>query len=258
MSAMSVRVGFGVAGAACLALIAGLVVAQNDQPAAGAGYLTASAVDGTALLGPPPAPGSPRERADRQFFLSTRQLQGSPRWALAARDNDLRAGVLQRFSCAVGAKIDRRATPNLARLLYRMEFDVRTIGTPPKDHFARKRPLIGNALPICVPRADWMVTNASYPSGHAMLGWSWALVLSEMAPDRTDVLLRNGRDFGQSRAICGVHYQSDVDAGRVLGAAMLAREHAEPQFQTDFAAARTELTAARAAGAPTDCADYAG
>jgi acid phosphatase (class A) len=51
--------------------------------------------------------------------------------------------------------------------------------------------------------------------------------------------------------ICGVHYQSDVEAGRQLGAAMVARLHAEPAFEKDLAAARAEL--ARDHAAPAGC-----
>jgi acid phosphatase (class A) len=41
--------------------------------------------------------------------------------------------------------------------------------------------------------------------------------------------------------ICGVHYQSDVEAGRMLGASMVAAEHADPAFRADLAAAKAEL-----------------
>ena len=245
--------GVGVAGALALATLAG---AQTGTPLATSGYLPAGAIDGAALLGPPPTPTSLRGRADRETFNQTRALAGTPRWVLAARDDNLRDGVMQRFSCAAGIRIGPD-TPTLMILLRRIDVDVRTVGTPPKDFYNRPRPVIGNTKPVCVPRADWMKTNASYPSGHAMIGWSWAMVLSKLLPDRTDALAQSGRDFAQSRVICGVHYQSDVDAGRILGSVMLAREHAEPAFQTDLAAARAEVAAARAKGLPPEgCEDY--
>jgi acid phosphatase (class A) len=209
------------------------------------GYLSAQAIDGKALLGPPPAPDSLRGQADRDAYLRTRSLQGSPRWAAAIRDNDIWAGgALERYACATGVEIGPKATPAVWKLLHRMELDVRTGGTPAKDFYNRSRPMIGDDQPICIPREGWMRTNASYPSGHAMVGWSWALVLAEIRPADTDALLAAGKAVGDSRWICGVHYQSDVEAGRTLGAAMLAREHAEPDFQTDFAQARAELAKA--------------
>jgi acid phosphatase (class A) len=129
-------------------------------------------------------------------------------------------------------------------MLHRIELDVRTVGTPAKDAYGRVRPAIGNDKPICVPREDWMKTNASYPSGHSMTAWSWALILTELAPTRADALLTVGRESGESRAVCGVHYISDVEAGRTLGAAMVARLHADPGFMADLAKAKREIAAA--------------
>jgi acid phosphatase (class A) len=63
--------------------------------------------------------------------------------------------------------------------------------------------------------------------------------------------MQAGREIGDSRMICGVHYQSDVEAGRMLGAAMVSREHANAQFRADFAAARAELAKVSAASAPS-------
>lgn len=45
--------------------------------------------------------------------------------------------------------------------------------------------------------------------------------------------------------ICGVHYASDVEAGRLVGAALVAALKADPAFQADFSIARRELEAAR-------------
>lgn len=232
--------------------------APADPPVRGqlTGYLKTDDIDAEAVIGPPPAPQSPGGQADRTVYLETRSLAGSARWAEAVRDNDLwRGGAVERYACALGARIDAKATPVTYRLLQRVELDVRTVGTPPKDHYNRVRPPIGDDRPICVPREDWMKTNASYPSGHAMTGWAWGLILSEIEPAKTGPLMAAGGAIGDSRIICGVHYQSDVEAGRKLGAAMVARLHSDPQFLRDLAAAKTELAHDRAA--PLHC-DYGG
>lgn len=245
------------------AIAAGASLAASSATPAGppvtghlTGYLKSDDVDGEAVIGPPPAPNSPRGQADREIYLETRRLAGTERWTEAVRDNDLwRGGAVERYACALGARIDARTTPVTYRLLQRVELDVRTVGTPPKDHYNRTRPLIGDDLPVCVPRESWMKTNASYPSGHAMTGWAWGLILSEIEPARTGPLMAAGAAIGDSRVICGVHYQSDVEAGRQLGAAMVARLHSESQFRKDLAAAKAELAQDRAA--PLHC-DYGG
>lgn len=230
----------------------------HSAPAAAApsakltGYFAANPIDGAALLGPPPAPDSLRGQADRQRYEETRSLAGSTRWTEAVKDDDIwGAGAFRRWSCALGVRLGDRETPATARLLHRIELDVRTVGTPPKDFYNRPRPMIGDDQPICVARADWMKTNASYPSGHSMTGWSWALVLSEIAPDKSDSLLVAGKAIGESRVICGVHYQSDVEAGRTLAAAMVAKLHAQRGFEADLAQARAELAKAPKAADPS-------
>jgi acid phosphatase (class A) len=241
-------------GAALAAAIAGgaAVARTGAAPAKLTGYLAPGAIDGALVIGPPPAADSPRGQADRAIYLTTRGEEGSARWKQAIQDNDLwRGGAMARMSCALGAAVDAKAAPRTYRLLQRVELDVRTVGTPPKDHFNRTRPPIGDDRPICVKREDWLKTNASYPSGHAMTGFAWGLILSELAPRKAGELMEAGAAIGDSRVICGVHYQSDVEAGRQLGAAMVARLHAEPAFEKDLAAARAEL--ARDHAAPAGC-----
>lgn len=224
----------------------------GPPPTQEVGYLDATALDGRAVLPPPPAVGSPHGLADRAMFDETRSLEGSDRWKTAIVDNDLwGGGALKRFSCALGVELNDRQTPTAWKMLHKIELDVRTVGGPAKSYFRRERPLIGNDKPICVPREDWMKTNFSYPSGHSMTAWTWALILTELAPAKADAVLRVGREGGESRVVCGVHFLSDVEAGRTLGSAMVARLHADPAFEADLIRAKRELAAATAA--PSGC-----
>lgn len=216
------------------------------------GYLPKGALDGKVILPPPPAAGSAHDNADRAYYEETRALKDSPRWKLAQQDNDLwQGGALKRFSCALGVEISEAQTPTTWKLLHRIELDVRDVGTPAKDFFARKRPALGNDAPICVPREKWLETNASYPSGHSMVAWSWALILTEAAPAKADALLKLGQESGDSRVICGVHFPSDVQAGRNLAAGMVARLHADPVFMADLEKLKREIAAAKTA--PANC-----
>ena len=81
------------------------------------------------------------------------------------------------------------------------------------------------------------------------------MILTEIAPDRTDALVARGRAFGRSRVVCNVHWESDVIEGRFMGAATLARLHADPAFRADLEAGKAELAQVRAEGLqPTrDC-----
>jgi acid phosphatase (class A) len=243
---------------AILAAVAGLLLlgaapAEDDPSLAGpipttlTGYLAGGEIDGLAVLGPPPQADSPRGRSDRAYYEATRALAGSPRWAQAVRDNDLwGGGALTRYACVLGLRLDEASTPRTYRLLERVELDVRTVSGPVKSRYDRVRPLIGDDKPVCVKREPWMNTNGSYPSGHAMTGWAWGMILAQLVPARAGGLIAAGREVGDSRPICGVHYVTDVEAGRTLGSAMVARLNADPAFRADLAAARTELAQAKA------------
>ena len=70
-----------------------------------------------------------------------------------------------------------------------------------------------------------------------------------------DAILARGRAFGESRVVCNVHWHSDVVAGRFMGAATVARLHADPGFRAEIEDAKRELEAARRGGytPPGDC-----
>ena len=224
-----------------------------------AGYLTPEALpDSVALLPPPPEPGSLAQSLDDGASRRALALRGTPRWALATSDYDLSfPHAAATFDCALGVAISAVDTPRLYVLLRRSLADAALSARAAKDRYRRPRPLFVNHEPICAPEGAWekRTSDGSYPSGHATAGWTWALVLAEAAPERFDAVLARGKEFGQSRVICNMHWQSDVDAGRLLGAATVARLHADPTFRADVEAAKEEVAAARASGRrpSTDC-----
>ena len=161
------------------------------------------------------------------------------------------------FSCTLGVPISQQATPHLNMLLRRSLTDAGLATYAAKDHYQRQRPFVRFAEPTCSPQDEAaLAKDGSYPSGHASLGWAWGLVLTEVAPERAQTLLERAYAFGQSRAICGVHWQSDVDAGRLVAAATVARLQSSADFRAQLALARAEVMAARAKGAQPegDCA----
>ena len=223
------------------------------------GYLDPAALpDSAALLPAPPAAGSAAQAADEAAYQALSRLQGTPRGALAVQDADLRQPqVLETFSCALGIPISETATPNLAMLLRRTMTDAGFAPAGAKKKYNRTRPFVAFHAHTCTPGDEaYLVNDGSYPSGHSSIGWAWALTLAEVAPDHADAILERGRAFGQSRAICGAHWQSDVQAGWLVGAATVAKLHANATFTAQQQAARAEIAATRARGAlpPGDCA----
>lgn len=223
------------------------------------GYLDRAALPNSlTLLPPPPAKGSSQAAADEAVFRQTRSFEGTARWTLAVQDANLHfpeaAGT---YACALGVDIDATRTPHLNMLLRRTLADAGLSTYRAKDHYNRTRPFVELKAGSCTPAEEArLAKDGSYPSGHSALGWAWALMLAELAPERADAVLARGYAFSQSRVICGVHWQSDVEQGRVMGAATVARLHADATFLAQMQAAKAELAALRSAGATTtrDCA----
>ena len=221
------------------------------RPGMLAGYLPRNVLpDSLALLPAPPAPGSSAQAADDEAFNTMVALRSTPRWNLAAEDAILSfPKVVNAFACAIDAPIDPDKTPHLATLLRRSMVDAGLSTYGAKDHYKRTRPFVANKAPSCSPAEEAaLAKDGSYPSGHAAAGWAWGLILAEMAPERANALLKRGYEFGQSRVVCGVHWQSDVNQGRVIGAAAVARLHADPVFRAQFDEAAKELAEAHAKG----------
>ncbi len=206
------------------------------------GYLDADdRFEALAFLPPPPEADSLRAQNDLAVYRATRALKGQPRWLQAAADAEIVSPSAPNvFSDALGVPFDPDQTPTLALLLGRMHADLETVQASAKASHARPRPFVTEPADICVDNVAWLAESGSYPSGHAAMGWAWALILSELAPERAEAILARGLAYGDSRVICGVHYVSDVEAGRLVGAALVARLQAEPAFRRDLERARVE------------------
>jgi len=226
--------------------------------AKGPGYLLPEErPDSIALIPSPPAPGTPEFAADEAVYRKLSALQDSVRWQLAASDANLKfPGAANVFSCAIGIDVTETTTPRLYAVLRRTVIDAGQSTYKAKEKYDRERPFEITGDPICVPADEQLLRgNASYPSGHASLGYVWGEVFAELLPESTAAARARAYEFGQSRVICRVHYQSDVDAGRTVGKAVFERLHQDPEFVADMAAAKVEVKQARRHGPPVgrDC-----
>lgn len=236
--------------AAIVVGLAAVGAATGQTPPAG--YLSATP-DPAQILRPAPKEGDARDLEDKRLYEMARKLEGQPRWALAQSDVPYTVtNRIANFSCAVGVKMDATNAPKLAALLTRTSMDVGKLNSAAKAVYNRVRPYKRWGGTICTTATPSLDNSFDYPSGHAQLGWTDALILAELAPDRSAQILARGRAFADSRAVCGVHTVSAIEAGELLGSAQFALSQSEAAFRSDLAAARAELTALRASGAKPD------
>lgn len=195
------------------------------------------------FLPPPPDTLSEAFAYDKaQYCWGKGQRQDSARCAIAVRDADWRMEAISReFSEPFGMTISEQTTPAIYRMLYVALITADQMSRLPKKEYRRIRPYVYFGEPtVYPPDEEELRHNGSYPSGHTIEGWSMALLLTELNPERADTILARGYMYGQSRVIAGYHWQSDVDAGRLVASAAVARLHADKRFEKLMRKARRE------------------
>ncbi len=205
-------------------------------------YMKDGDIDLLSILPAAPKEGDPRAEADRAIFRATRKLEGTPRWQLATSDVSEKPDYMySAYSCSMGLELTEKQAPALTHLLETAADDASDANRAVKKKFQRQRPFKFDDGPICQSRIE--VMSFDYPSGHTTHGWTWALILAELMPERASAILARGRAYGESRIVCGVHNASAVEAGRLSATLSMTRLRSSPAFQADFAAARAELSA---------------
>jgi acid phosphatase (class A) len=189
---------------------------------------------------PPPARGSPAERAELDELLALQRSRSDADVAAARAD---RKTQIRRFAEALGT--DERTIdglPHLARLAEALEDEAREYVRAAKVQFRRWRP--HEVEPAIAPCIDDVAADQSYPSGHSTYGWLMAYLLADMVPERRDRLLARAAAFARQRMVCGVHFPSDLAAGERGAAWLIGQLRKNPGFVADRDRAARELRAA--------------
>lgn len=230
--------------------VAALPAAHNGaihrQGSSVSGYLSDNEVNFLSILPPYPALDSPEDQIDVATLHAWQQPVNSARWRLAEDDANL---LYSRFNAALGIPIDDASSPLLVHLLDRVEADISSALNGAKRYYNRPRPyqrfLFDHVCEFAHPPAPDMTNGGnSYPSGHAAFGWAIALTLAQAAPDKSQAVLARGREYGESRIVCAVHYPSDVYVAQILVSAVFGQVEAQTEFKRDMSCARQEYAIA--------------
>jgi acid phosphatase (class A) len=207
------------------------------------GYLAGREPDFLSMLPPSPVFNSMQDEADVATLRQWQQPDDSLRWKLANADVKM---SYDRFAQAFATEINAVDTPLLVHLLDRVEQDVQAVAFSAKNFYNRPRPYqrfpmehVCGAEKAPAPEVP-LKGGSSYPSGHTSFGWSAVLILAEVAPEQGQALLARGREYGESRIVCAVHYPSDIVGGELVATAVVERLHGEPEFEKDLTCAKEE------------------
>lgn len=217
---------------------------KEAYPGQPEGYLKADELPNSILLLPPPPQyGSAAWTNDMEISVKYLNSDDSLRWRQAHLDANLDfPDAIDAFTSFLRPRVSVETSPYLYLLLQRAVEDASASTYAAKAYYRKQRPFLVNNLPTCDPESESFLRNSgSYPSGHSAIGWAWALILTELFPDQADTILQRGRDLGESRVVCNLHWYSDVVEGRIMGAATVAALHGNSKFMHDIKKAKQEL-----------------
>jgi acid phosphatase (class A) len=217
-------------------------MAQADAaaPAKPAHYVAPAALDFPALLPVPPAPGSPETRAEIEEVL---RLQAARTAEQAARCRQIEGEDIFLFGSEVlGGWFTPANLPRAARFFTEVREDFGPLNRAAKAVWPRRRPPFADAR--VTPCVDFSDTGA-YPSGHGIQSALWAGQLGAVFPEQAGGFRRRAEETLRYKLISGVHYASDLRAGRVVGEAVAIEFLKSPVVQARLAEIRAEAAAYR-------------
>ena len=159
-------------------------------------------------------------------------------------------GMNNAFGEVFGTPITLENTPEIFTLVRSIGRDAGGIAPKAaKNHYKRTRPFVFFNDNTSTPdEEEHMRNSGSYPSGHSCYGFAAALILAEINPEHQNEIIKRGFEIGESRKIVGAHYDSDVQAGRIMAAATVAALHSNDAFQKQLAKAKEEFAKLKKAG----------
>jgi len=184
------------------------------------GYLSEEEMpDSLVLLSPPPLRASLAYDLDLEYAKKAVESKDSFRFLLAVSDANLSfPAAVKSFESTLGIEISEAKTPKFYVFMRRVMTDAGLSTYAAKNHYNRERPFVVNNSKTCTPEQEEVLRKVgSFPSGHAAVGWAWSLVFAEIFPNKKELILKRGYDFGESRIVCNAHWHSDVVKGRIMG-----------------------------------------
>jgi acid phosphatase (class A) len=219
-----------------LLLLSLLLIGQTALADDDGGTTCTAKVELSNLRPPPPAAGSTAAQHDLQVVLATQQSRTEADMAAAKADTER---SVFRFADALGAGVQPKALPKTAAFFARTAAFDKDAVKDAKDYWKRPRPSIVSTEvhPLAKEKAnDW-----SYPSGHATFGYTTAVLLANMLPEKRAAIYARADVYAEHRIVMGAHFPSDIDAGHLAGTVIAAEIMQDPSWKQDYEAARLEL-----------------
>ena len=201
-------------------------------------YISPAEIDLVHILAPPPIPDSPAGKTDLQGVLAAVSARTDAS-IKQAQDDDQR--TVFRFTDVMGPNFKTENLPLTTALFQHVYQDGNAATLAAKNFFKRTRPFVVDPeIKIIVVQAP----DFSYPSNHSTFGNESGILLAEMVPENAVAIFARAAEYARNRVVAGVHFPSDVEAGRISASVIDNTLLHNPHFEADFAQAKTEVRAA--------------
>ncbi|MCI0751993.1 MAG: phosphatase [Flammeovirgaceae bacterium] len=199
----------------------------------------------------PPANSSAQTRAEINYLLSLQtqrtkdevdrslHMAGvyyNPRTTPADENYESYRKNLFFIGRSIGSWFNPQDLPKTANLMARVWQDASYFIWALKFKYARIRPYIIDESLENLEETNW----AAYPSGHASNSYINAFIYRELAPEYSDVFLKDAYDMAHSREIIGVHYPSDSESGRQFAHQFVSKLFQNEQFLKELEEVKQE------------------
>ena len=216
----------------CLFLLSSAPVLGQSQPK----FLQADQINAAVIVMPPPAADS---RQTQSELAEVRRLiqQATPQRLEKAKYDD-RTEELSVFTDSIGYEITSTSLPKTWQVLRDVRKEETVAVSAAKRLFKRPRPF---EMDPAIAHCSSAEPNTSYPSGHANYIYATATVLAALLPDKAANIQKRADEFAESRLICGMHFRSDIVAGKLFGTHIGASLLKNSAFKSSFDGAFAEL-----------------
>ena len=149
------------------------------------------------------------------------------------------ATILEEFEDAFGMRITQEDTPEIYKVLLEGTATCDSICKYPKIRYGRTRPYHRFNEHTLVPEYEEELNpHKSFPSGHSLLGWSSALLMMEINPDRANEILARGslaerhrsRQDGSGSGLCQTAYQRPLPGADEESPRRMEADHLRSYF----------------------------
>ncbi len=165
----------------------------------------------TAQFAPPPAKDSREQEADIAAIMAWQ----NKRTEADCEKARFTAKAEIDFLWGKASPFPEPAPEEFNKFVERLALDLEEAVTNMKKRWERPRPFKaypGQAEP-CIKKSS----GFSYPSGHSSFSRVFANVMSDIVPERREEFLGRADEIAMDRVIGGVHFPTDIAAGKVFG-----------------------------------------